>query len=236
MPAPACQWIGHAEILAGRPQRIPPRVVEMLEPRRVMLGSASMTMPRWPFFTARSRFLRRRFDAAQVGNDRERHVAIAHLAPLGQRRRCRPARSASSNSASPWKNVRALHRIVGEQHLAVDAVAIQRLEALGRVVDDRRHLVPALRKGLAQRVAHHRRTVHRAALADHLAVHEPALDRLVGGANHVLLVGRFAQLRNLVAEFRLRHAAGPRVFVQLRVRIATDQPVLDLHGLALLFS
>src|SRR5262249_4867071 len=112
----------------------------------------------------------------------------------------------------------------------VDAVVVEALQALARVVDDLRHLVPVLRERLAQRIGHARRTVHRAALAHDLAVHEPALDRLVGGLDHVLLVGLVPGLGKLVAPLRLRHPGSPRVLVQLRVRIAAYEPVLDLHA------
>jgi hypothetical protein len=190
---------GHAEILAGRPQRIPPRVVEVLEALLHHAGLRQHDDAAMAFLDGASHFLRHGLDRAQVRNERERDIAIAVLAPLGQRVVV-GLHAGELEFGVALEERRALHRIVGEQHLAVDAVVV---EPFRRSPGRRRSsaLRPALREGLAQGIAHHGGTVHGAALSHHLAVHEPALDRLVGGADHVLLVGRLAELGILSPHF-----------------------------------
>jgi hypothetical protein len=45
----------------------------------------------------------------------------------------------------------------------------------------------------------------------------------------MLLIAGLPQLRDVIAEFGFGHAASPGIFVELRVRVATDQTVFDLH-------
>ena len=124
-PALECQWIGAPRSWHVAHSGSHHVSLKCLSPGRVVLGSASITTPRWPFFTARCDFLRRHFDAAQVGNDAERHVAIAQLAPFGE-----PvvvglhARELELRVA--LKDRAALYRIVREQHFAVDHAARRR--------------------------------------------------------------------------------------------------------------
>src|SRR5678816_1541338 len=76
---------GHAQVLARRPERIPPRVVEMLEARTHHARFSHHHDAAMAFLHSAPRFLRRGFDPAQVRNDRERHVTIARFAPLRER-------------------------------------------------------------------------------------------------------------------------------------------------------
>ncbi len=208
--------------------------LKCLRPFFTMLGSASMTMPRWPFLTARSHFFRRGLDGAQVRNERERNVAIAVLAPLGERVVV-GLHAGQLELGVALEERRALHRVVGEQHLAVDAVAVEALQALGRVVDDLRHFVPALREGLAQRDRPspwgssrcralpppcRSRTSARPACRRRGSCAPCRSSPGVAG----ILSPHFA------FDMRLVHVS----LSQLRVRIAADQPVLDLHRFVLL--
>jgi hypothetical protein len=47
-------------------------------------------------------------------------------------------------------------------------------------------------------------------------------------------VGGFPQLGDLIAELGSGHTAGPAVFVQLCMRVTTDQPIFNLHGFVVL--
>src|SRR5688572_1148539 len=76
------------------------------------------------FFDCAPHFRRRRFDTAQVRNERERYVTVTHFSPFRQ-----PIvvslHAGELELGVTLKHGRALYRIVGEQYFAVDAIPVE---------------------------------------------------------------------------------------------------------------
>ena len=122
MPAPACQWMGTPRSWQVAHSGSHQVSLKCLRPGTRHARLRQHDDAAMAFLHRAPRFLRRGFDAAQVRNDRERHVAIAHLAPLGERIVV-GLHAGELELGVALEERAALHRIVGEQHLAVDAVA-----------------------------------------------------------------------------------------------------------------
>src|SRR5262249_40012792 len=126
-------------------------------------------------------------NAAHVGNDGQRHIALAHLAPLGERVVV-GSHTVQLKLGTALEEAATLHRIIGKQNLGVNAVLIQRPQAVHRVVDVTGDLVPMLWEVFAHRVIHDRRTIDHTTVPHHLSVHYPALHWTVHRHAHLPLV------------------------------------------------
>ena len=116
--------MGSVEILARRPQRVPVRVVKMFEALQVLAGlgqhhDAPMALLHGPLY-----FRHRDVDATHVRNDRQRHVAVTDFAPLSNRVIV-GAHAVQLELGIPLEERGTLHRVVGKEDLAINAVLIQ---------------------------------------------------------------------------------------------------------------
>src|SRR5262245_53847785 len=205
---------GHVEILAGCPQRVPVWIVKMLQAFEVLAGldqhdDASMALVHGPLY-----FRHGDINAAHIGDDGQRDIALAHLAPLRERVVVRP-HTVQLELGIALEESTALHWVIGKQDLGVNAIFIQCPQAVRRVVYVTRDLVPMLWEVFAHRVSHDRRAIDHATVPYDLSVHHPALYWTVHSHSHMRLVRGFHEVRNSIAPLGLRHATGKSIFVWL---------------------
>src|SRR5262245_10457049 len=185
------------KLLAGVPKRNPKWVAEVFQPLHSDAWITEHVDAKVPRFDRALDFRDNRFDGTHEWNYRERDKALARLPELGQ------SIIVGAHASKFEFDVvikKSPARPIGKQHLGVDAVAVQRLEAFRRLIDFSRNFLPALR--IIAALGHRRR-----AIADvtalNFAIHDPTFHRMIE-----FFIAHFDHMRNSVAPLRLGHPAG----------------------------